>query len=638
MGIRLKEVRIRNFRSLKTADISLNDNCVLTGANNVGKTSLLQAIQLSFSGSKRISAEDIFINAGEILPVERKAIIDVLIVPTDSEGNELNEFDEAWFEHFGELRSEDTTSLKQFVAIRTIISFNIIKGEYDLERKGLKGWPALENIETYNDYNKNRINERFLQAIPIFYMDAKRDIATEMKEKTSYWGKLVTDIGISVEEITKMEEVLDKINNQIIESSSVLKHLVKNLSEITVALDSADNSVKINPVSRKIRDLNRGIDITFKDRDSESFPISNHGMGTRSWITFLTLVAYVTWKIEQMSGEGAPYHPLILLEEPESHLHPQAQRQIFKQINELMGQKIISSHSPMIVGQAEINNIRHLSKENGCTKISIMETDGLIEEDFRKIKQEIFKTRGDLLFAKAIVLCEGETEEQALPVFFREYFGFEAFELGVNIISVGGKGKYKPFLRIAKNFNINFYLLSDGEVDTIKKVKKDLKNVFGEETPVEEYKNVKYLENGYDFEMYLINNGYEKELELAMEQILGAGFLSNYITKNHNKLKGREKTNDVCDKCGQNIFIDIIRDYSGDEGVKKALLDCIHSNKTAYSSIIGDIIVKREERKIPEIISELFDEINEDLKIIKPMYTKAIVKDIEPMEPIAIPQ
>lgn len=616
MGIRIKEVRVRNFRAFKSAEIKLTDNCVLIGSNNVGKTSLLQAIQIALGGSKRGSSDDIYIMANEVLPKDRKAIIDVLIVPTDEDMKETSEFDDVWFEHFGELRSEDINNLNQFVGLRTIISLDIIKGEYELERKGLIEWPKSEDIEVYSDYKKNRITDKVLQAIPIFYMDAKRDISSEMKDKTSYWGKMVTDIGLNEDEITQIEATLDSINNDIINRSTVLKHLSKNLSEISVTVNSAEDSVKINPVSRKIRDLNRGIDITFKDKDSESFPISNHGMGTRSWITFLTLVAYVSWKIDQMKDEKIPYHPIILLEEPESHLHPQAQRQIFKQMSDMMGQKIISSHSPMIVGQAEIEDIRHISKEKSISTINSLNTTGFIDADFRKIKQEVFKSRGDMLFAKALILCEGETEEQALPVFFKEYFGCETFEAGINIIGVKGFGNYKPFLSVAKSFNIHFYILSDGEKDTIKKVKKDLKAVFGEDKPVEEYSNVKYLDNEADFEIYLLNSGYYDELDIAMERLLGTGYLEKCITIKDKTSMKRTKTSKKCDKCDQFIYKDELRDYSGDEGAKRALLDCIHDNKTAYSSIIADIILEnRTENKIPPIIIELFDEIEKDLKV-----------------------
>lgn len=46
------------------------------------------------------------------------------------------------------------------------------------------------------------------------------------------------------------------------------------------------------------------------------------------------------------------------------------------------------------------------------------------------------------------------------------------FELGINIIGIGGSGKYKPYLRVAKDLCIDYYIFSDGEAKTIEKVKK----------------------------------------------------------------------------------------------------------------------------------------------------------------------
>lgn len=617
MDIKLKEIRLRNFKSYKSVDIFLPDSGVLIGANNVGKTTMLRALQIAFDRMIRVTNDDIYTDDGENLTKDKRAIIDVLIEPKSQGGDAPIEFNDEWFEHFGDLRSEDSETLNQFIALRTIIKYNTIKGEYDIDRKALIQWPESMYAEDYNEYNRNRITGKLLEAIPVFYMDAKRDISSEMNDKYSYWGRLTKEIDITDDNIKILEESLNNINEEIINESPVLEHLSENLNKISQTVDTKDSQIIINPVSRKLRDLNRGMDITFKDQKSEGFPISNHGMGTRSWITFLTLVAYIEWKIKKMKEDGMAYHPLILLEEPEAHLHPQAQRKIFSQIQKIDGQKIISSHSPVIVAQANVKDIIHVSKTHGVSQVNYLNCETLSKSEMRKIQQSIFKSKGDILFADALILCEGETEEQALPIFFKEYFKNEYFEYGINIISVGGKGNYKPFLQVAKDFKINFYILSDGEVETIKKVNSDINVTFGIDTS--ECKNVKFLPNESDFEKYLLEAGYQKELVKSVEDLFGEEYIDKFIEKTNGKKAKKEKTNQTCDSCNQFIYQEILRDFSGNEGYNKALLECIKNNKTAYSNIIADIIIEEREGedKIPNIVRELFIELDEDKEILR---------------------
>lgn len=613
----VKELRIRNFKSYENTDIDLSNNIVLLGANNVGKTSLLDALQIAFFKKGKVKSEDIYVKEDEILPKDRKAIIDTLIVPTDENGNRTEDFDENWFRHFGELRSEDIETLDQFVPLRTIITYDEEKAEYSIQRKILIEWPKSEDVVIYEEYKRAIVNEKVLSAIPVFYMDAKRDIALEMKDKNSYWGKLIKDLDIGEEEVNELEESLSRINNKIIDNSEILKHLSENLSYISKTVKTSEESIKIDPVSRKIRDLNRGMDLTLKDENSERFPISDHGMGTRSWATFLTVVAYIKWRIMYMEKKERPFHPIILLEEPEAHLHPQAQRKIFKQIFELIGQKIISTHSPIIGGQTKIENIRHISKNNGTSAVNKIDIKSLDRKQTDKINQEILKSRGDLLFADAMILCEGETEEQALSVFFRNYFNCDAFEVGITIISVNGFGNYEPFINIASNLDINFYIFSDGEKDVKKRITRNLQSSFGENKKLEDFRNVICLPNYNNFEDYLMEENYNEELFKAMQEVKGDDFLEEHIEKKHGSKLQRYPTEKTCKTCKQSIYETEYRDYSGVEGRDRALKDAIENNKIAYSSKIATVILERQdERKYPPLIKQMFEKINEDLNIL----------------------
>lgn len=603
MGIIIEELRVRNYKCYESMDVNLKNSSLLIGANNVGKTSLLEALELCFAPYKRISEELVFIKKDEVLSKNKEIILDVLISPVN------DEFDDKWYQFFGNFVVEGEH--KDYVAIRTIIKYNTLKGEYDVERKALNSWPKTEDVSGYSDYNTNVIKREILESIPIFYLDAKRDIVSEMNDRFSYWGKLVKDIKLTEESLIEMEDNLNAINDQIVSGSDVLKHLSASLNKITEIMNTGEKSVEINPVSRKIKDLDKGMEIRFNDKDSESFSIANQGMGTRSWATFLTLSAYIDWKTKEMDSEDKPYHPLLLLEEPEAHLHPQAQRKIYSQMRNLVGQKVISTHSSIIAAQVDLEEIIHIYKKGESSKLNYINLLGLSDPDIRKIKEEVLKTRGDILFADTLVLCEGETEDQVLPTFFKEYFNCEPFELGTNIISVGGSGNYKPFMRIARDLDIDLFILSDGESRTINTVKKHFRQIYGDVCDDYIEKNITFLPEESDFEEYLYISGYQSELIEIINLIKGKeSFIEDFIKKNDGQAGKAKPTENTCSTCKQFIYENEIKDYKGEVGFKKAVIECISGMKSDYSSKIGELILERDTLdKIPLVIRDFFFKI-----------------------------
>ncbi|UTH14071.1 ATP-dependent nuclease [Macrococcus equipercicus] len=604
MSIYLKELRIRNFKCFETLDIELKANLLLLGANNVGKTTLLEALELSLLTYKNVSKEMIFLNKNEILDNNKIAIIDILIEP------EEKEFSDEWYDHFGAFVIEGEE--KDGVGIRTILKYNDLKGEYELEKKAMNQWPKSDEVEQFIDYNKHPIRKELLDAIPVFYLDAKRDILTDMNNQYSYWGKLTGNIELAKEHVDDIEKSLKEIGQNIIDNSDILGYVTQKLNNVSKIMGTNNRSVEINPITQKIRDINKGMQIRISDEFSESFSIDNLGMGTRSWTTFLTLAAYIDLKEKEMKSKQKPFFPVLLLEEPESHLHPQAQRKIYQQMKDLKGQKFISTHSPIVAAQVQLEEILHVHKNGSSSRVSSINLDNLSQNEIRKIKEEVVKSRGDLLYANKVILCEGETEEQVLPVFYKHYFGHECFEAGINVIGVNGSGKYKPFLQISRDLGIEVFILSDGEEETIQEISKFYKQIFGEIGESLKDKNVVFLPNGADFENYLVNEGYKDELLDVIDNIEGKeNFIETYIKRKHKTKGGRVETEEVCQKCKQHIYKNKIRDYSGEHGINSAIVDILHKKKTEYSAIIAHKIIERQDTtSIPLAIRDLFDRMN----------------------------
>jgi putative ATP-dependent endonuclease of OLD family len=322
----------------------------------------------------------------------------------------------------------------------------------------------------------------------------------------------------------------------------------------------------------------------------------------------LTVKSFIDLMGAKHQEESEPFFPVLAAEEPEAHLHPNAQKTLYRQLSESKGQLIVSTHSPYLVAMAKPAELRFLRRDKDNV-ISVQLSTDLDQEDLRRLQREIIHSRGEILFTKALVLCEGETEEQALPLLFHHYFKNESFQLDVNFVGVGGSGKkYRPFLSFSKDLLVPAFIFSDGEESTVKDLKKHYTNVFGQ-TDIMTCPNITILDNT-DFEGYLISSGYKQIIEEAIKEVDGDDAITNWIDTRHGTSQGRIKTDSPpCSECKQPIYSDNLRDYKSQGGYDNALLDILDSKKPKYAPVIALKLCELEPEKIPPKIIELFQNI-----------------------------
>ncbi len=618
MGIALTNIRMKNFRSIKNMDLKLGMTNILIGQNNRGKSNLLRAVDIALGSYKEISEEDVFVIEDERLTSDKVAIIDILLRPINEQGEKLNVFSDYWTSVFTEAWITTDETDGNFVGIRTHIEFDLRKNDYVLTKRPIHEWKG--SIEDAVVGNRKFFGNDMTELMTSFYMDAHRDAVEDIRNKKSYFGRATSQNDLSDELIAELEGQLNRINNEIVENIPALQQTNRIMASIGTTMGSLSSVVEIEPLARKITDLHKGMDIVYKDGSSAKFSISQHGMGTRSWISFLTLGAYVDWHIKKLKQDDADAESYIMLtmEEPEAHLHPQAQRQLYSQIVAFNGQKIISTHSPSVLAQAEIKDIIHIDKIEGMTLATRFDTEQYTPEEVNRIKREVINTRGELLFSSAIVLCEGITEEQALPIYFKEYFGVDAICCGINIIGIGGQN-YKTFLNLIKNFRIPWFIFSDGEPSAIRTVENAVKII--NDVPVQELPNVIILENGEDYEKHLIASGYADTIITAINECeKDDNFFCNYVESNNHKSCGRKPSHKPkCESCNQDIYEDILRDYDGDAGIARAIYDCCTGKKAKakYATFVAQKIVMQEafSQRIPPRVKKLFEEIARSLNL-----------------------
>ena len=496
MSLLINTVRISNFRGISDVEVGLLRTTVLFGGNNAGKTSIIKAIQLALGDYSRfLSNEDFHITVDDTS--QAKITVDLRIVPVGG-----GEIPEEWYEIF-EDNIQSLPDGEQFVAIRTTAEPDVIKGGYKVERYYLNEWPEPVNWPLATVKSTNKITKRF-ESLPFISVDAQRDIHAELKDKMSFINRILSEIKYSEAEVTDIETKIAELNALTVETSAPLQKLRANLDKLSDSL-SGDGIADITPFSKKVRDLSKQFCVHFGESENTSFSIEYHGMGTRSWASMLTVRAFIELLADKYQEEAQPFFPILAAEEPEAHLHPNAQRTLYQQLREISGQVIISTHSPYILGTSTIKNLRGVVRELGNIKVTQL-VEGLDVEDINTLNREIMNHRGELLFSKAIVLFEGVTEEQILPSVLKSYFGKSCFSLGINCISVGGTN-YAPYIKMALSFGIPVCILSDNDgnikrdlTSTIKKIRESSL------TLIDDNFLVSYLSSGNDIEAELVSS------------------------------------------------------------------------------------------------------------------------------------
>jgi putative ATP-dependent endonuclease of OLD family len=530
-------------------------------------------------------------------------------VPVNEKGERKQSFDDEWIIEFEDkIRAEANGN--QYLAFRTECKTDSIKGGFETLRFTLEKWPDKTTWQTEKQ-KLNKLNSRFL-SIPFISIEAQRDIHQELKDKSSFVGKVLASVEYNSSDIKELESIIKKVNEEAVKKSNELQGLKTHLETLNQSFQGS-GTAEITPFPKKIRDLSKNFSIYFGETSGNSFSMEYHGMGTRSWASMLTVKTFADLMVTKHAKEVKPFFPIIATEEPEAHLHPNAQKTIYHQLAQSKGQVIMSTHSPYLAAMAAQSELRYLKKIS--TGIVAQRLNINDDEDRRRIQREVIHSRGEILFSRALVLCEGETEEQALPLLFNKYFGNASFVLGVSFIGVGGSGKkYQPFLTFARDFSIPVFIFSDGEEKATKELKKIYGKVFGE-TDISKSPNITILD-GTDFEGYLISSGYKFCIEDAITQVDGDSAITDWILKRHGTSEGSSKTDfPPCATCKQPIYAEVLRDYKSAGGYEKALIDKLDSGKTRFAPVTAEKLCEIELDKLPLKVVDLFEKIRAGTEI-----------------------
>ncbi len=153
---------------------------------------------------------------------------------------------------------------------------------------------------------------------------------------------------------------------------------------------------------------------------------------------------------------------VILMEEPELFLRPQAQRYLYRLLDGLSAagnQIVYSTHSPAFLNVARLEQLAFVTRDPERGTRIIQPRRVTTDHDFR-VTSEFDAERSELFLARAAILVEGLTEKLTFPFVFTA-LGHDADREAVSIVECGGKSNIPLFARICKETGIPFVAVHD---------------------------------------------------------------------------------------------------------------------------------------------------------------------------------
>lgn len=201
----------------------------------------------------------------------------------------------------------------------------------------------------------------------------------------------------------------------------------------------------------RLRQLLEKLELELREADEQGKP-SNRGLGSNNLL-------FIACELLLLGSEGYGVS-LLLLEEPEAHLHPQRQLRLieFLQAQATRSdegtspfQVIVSTHSPYLASVVDLANIvvmhgrKAFSLEPGATALD--------KEDYTFLARFLDATKANMFFARGVMIVEGDAENLLLPT-LAKLIGRDFAKHGVSIVNVGGVGLGR-YARIYQRKNVS---------------------------------------------------------------------------------------------------------------------------------------------------------------------------------------
>jgi len=451
--VRLSKVKIENFRGINCVEIDLDrDITVLIGENNTGKSSVLEALRLCLDAIKsdktcNFSEYDFYRDDTCQDLSSCKSITLTLSF--------LESAEHPWPDHITQALNDVIVGEEH-----SVIKLRVT-GRFDAETgEPVQSWCFLDAADN-EMVGKNLVIRDLRRLRPFFFQTALRSAKDQFHGQSTYWSSFLRNKDIDDDTRNKLENELLAINQKIVDAHASFKDVTEEMKQISkLVAVGTEESITVDPAPADVYKALRYTDVNLLTLSNAKIPIRSHGEGTQSLSVLLLFSAYLKTRLHADVDKFA--EPIIAIEEPEAHLHPNAVRAVWRLLEGLPGQKIVATHSGDILSEVPVEKLRRMNRLGSATECKAIPAALLTGEELRKFNHHVRRNRGELLFAKCWLLVEGETD---VSVFAEcaQLLDIDFHRNGIRIVECSQAGGPGIFIKVADAMGITWHLVADND-------------------------------------------------------------------------------------------------------------------------------------------------------------------------------
>ena len=522
---RLKSLKIKNYKHIGDSYIGfdkLENLNILVGQNNIGKSTLLQSIEMLISE---------VVNTREI---SSNTKLEFGFCPTTNEiKNAFNEYTSG-----GQIGINHFTFGQKYINNYMSFEFQPIKtiGTEQITLSNIPGIPSNQftfntKVDNFENLAKNYLNN-YIRHLKLIKLSADRNLVPEVQNS----NRIVSEDGTGATNLLRQYLNVANLPNEVVENDilNALNQIMKpeNCFERIMCqeIETTDDS-------------NSKWEILLVNENGK-IPISSSGSGLKTVLLVLIKLFLETREKSSYNFEQSLENSIFIFEELENNLHPAIQRNLFEflyqWVQEYNSQIFLTTHSTvpinMFSGRENVT-LTHIKKEN----YSIITNSALSFIENEDILMNIGVRASDILQSNAVIWVEGPSDRIYINKWIELYSnGLLKENIHYQILFYGGRllshltGKIDESNELIQLFRANLHsiiVIDSDKTDSnkrINKTKQRIKNEFIKN------KAIVWITQGKEIENYLSRNIFNKIYHID-KQIGQYEKIDDFLNKNSRK-------------------------------------------------------------------------------------------------------